>query len=260
MRYTKQKVLVIFTFLVVLMIYISLKIYRTEHFDSQVTHNYLAYYTVFCGARNNAAFNIPPVPSESNDCYYYTNNPELFESLKSTKWIPRRLDIQVSDDEIESCMAAKHIKACPHMYEDLKKYKYTCFQDSKLRVIDSLCKELIQKNMPQYSMILRQHLFLQPNIYNEFNESMKQPRYVKQKTQYEAYIQKQLQAGLSETTPQHIQCGYIVRDMTSPIIKRINETWYEHIQECGIQDQISFFFVKQLFPTSILGVDRTVYN
>jgi hypothetical protein len=30
-------------------------------------------------------------------------------------------------------------------------------------------------------------------------------------------------------------------------IKEINNTWYQHIQECGIQDQISFFFVKQLF-------------
>jgi hypothetical protein len=31
----------------------------------------------------------------------------------------------------------------------------------------------------------------------------------------------------------------------------INTTWYEHINECGIQDQISFFFIKQLFNNDI---------
>jgi protein gp37 len=31
-------------------------------------------------------------------------------------------------------------------------------------------------------------------------------------------------------------------------IRAIGEKWYEDIKEAGIQDQISFFFVKQLFP------------
>ena len=35
-------------------------------------------------------------------------------------------------------------------------------------------------------------------------------------------------------------------------INTINTTWYQHIKECGIQDQISFFFVKQLFNDSFL--------
>lgn len=30
-------------------------------------------------------------------------------------------------------------------------------------------------------------------------------------------------------------------------INEINTTWYQDIQECGIQDQLLFFFVKQLF-------------
>ena len=33
----------------------------------------------------------------------------------------------------------------------------------------------------------------------------------------------------------------------------LNNTWYKHIQECGIQCQISFFFVKQLFPDIIVS-------
>ena len=36
-------------------------------------------------------------------------------------------------------------------------------------------------------------------------------------------------------------------------INELNNTWYQHIEECGIQDQISFFFVKQLFNDDILS-------
>ena len=31
----------------------------------------------------------------------------------------------------------------------------------------------------------------------------------------------------------------------------INTMWYKHIQECGIQCQISFHFIKQLFDEYI---------
>ncbi len=39
--------------------------------------------------------------------------------------------------------------------------------------------------------------------------------------------------------------------MKHEIINELNNTWYKHILECGIQDQISFFFVKQLFEPFI---------
>jgi hypothetical protein len=43
----------------------------------------------------------------------------------------------------------------------------------------------------------------------------------------------------------------VIRNMKHEKIQKINNTWYNHIQECGIQDQISFFFVKQLFEGCI---------
>ena len=43
-------------------------------------------------------------------------------------------------------------------------------------------------------------------------------------------------------------------------INLINETWYAHIQECGIQDQISFFFVKQLFDAYIFPFTESQYK
>ena len=76
---------------------------------------------------------------------------------------------------------------------------------------------------------------------------MKQPRYLLESEKYKNYIKNQVKNGLSEITEHHCACGFLIRNMKHEKINEINNTWYQHIQECGIQDQISFFFVKQLF-------------
>ena len=67
-----------------------------------------------------------------------------------------------------------------------------------------------------------------------------------------SYIYGQIEKGLVEQEDKHCQCGLLLRNMKHPKISEINDTWYAHIQECGIQDQISFFFVKQEFKEYIL--------
>ena len=81
---------------------------------------------------------------------------------------------------------------------------------------------------------------------------MKQPRYLLESEKYKNYIKNQVKNGLSEITEHHCACGFLIRNMKHEKIIEINNTWYQHIQECGIQDQISFFFVKQLFNEYIL--------
>ena len=93
------------------------------------------------------------------------------------------------------------------------------------------------------------------NIWDEYNESMKQHRYILQNEKYKKYINKQINNGLSEITEYHYACGFLIRNMKHEKIIEINKTWYEHIQECGIQDQISFFFVKQLFNGHIYPLE-----
>jgi hypothetical protein len=73
-----------------------------------------------------------------------------------------------------------------------------------------------------------------------------------QEEQCKNYIQKQINIGLSEITENHSACGFLIRNMKPDKMIEINTKWYEHIQECGIQCQISFFFVKQLFNEYIL--------
>ena len=210
----------------------------------------LAFYTYFYGSNNNAAFCIPEIPSLKYKCYYYTNNITIIDNLKNTNWISIYDDKPINDNLIESCMVGKHIKSMPHEYSELKEYDYLCFLDSKLEKVnekfveDFIYKYFIKDN---YALLLRKHWFINNNIWNEYNECILQDRYRIESEKYINYITNQLKAGLSEITQNHCACGFLIRNMKHEKMIEINTTWYKHIQECGIQDQISFFFVKQLF-------------
>lgn len=214
----------------------------------------LAFYTCFYGSDNNSAFKIPDIPSLTHDCYYYTNNAKILNLIKKTKWIEIYDNKQVNDDPIESCMEAKHVKVLPHMYEELKHYEYLCFMDSKLgrineKFIEGIINDFfIEQN---FALLLREHWFIHNSVWDEYYESMKQNRYKCESDKYIKYINNQIDAGLKDNTINHCACGLLIRNMKHEKIVDINETWYDHIRECGIQDQISFFFVKQMFEGNV---------
>jgi len=215
----------------------------------------LAFYTYFYGSEKNNAFKIPEIPSLNYKCYYYTNNIKLLFLIQKTKWIPIYDNKPTNDDLIESNMVGKYIKACPHKFPHLKDYDYLCYLDSKLEhVNEKFVEEYIHKYFinDNYALMLRNHTFLKPNIWEEYNVSMEQKRYKLQSEAYLNYINSQVDSGLKTETPYHCQTGFLIRNMKHPQINNINETWLEHIRVCGIQCQISFFFVKQLFSEYIL--------
>lgn len=216
----------------------------------------LAFYTYFYGDDNNPACVIPMLPSSKYKCYYYTNNKRLLNKIEQTNWIGVYDDKQTIDNIIESCMVGKHIKTKPHEYAQLVEYDYLCFLDSKLQKVDEtfvehfITKYFIEQN---YALLLRKHPFVHGNVWNEYKESMLQKRYIIECEKYKTYINGQIKNGLSETTENHCACGFLIRNMKHEKTVDINNTWFSHIQECGIQDQISFFFVKQLFNDYILS-------
>jgi len=210
-----------------------------------------AFYTYFYGSDNNPAFTIPPVPSKKYKCYYYTNNQKMFEMLKNTEWIGVFDNIPTTDDLLESNMVGKRVKACPHHYQELNTYDYLCFFDSKVsNVTEESLENFANGSVP---FALREHCHVKGSVWDEFNLSIPQHRYKLQEDRYKTYINQQASNGLKLTTPIHFKCGVIMRNMKSPKTIEINNAWYDHINQCGIQDQISFFFVKQMFE-GFIGV------
>lgn len=223
----------------------------------------IAFYTYFYGSNDNPAFKIPAIPSFKYKCYYISNNKAILEQVCGTHWTPIFDKQPSADDLIESNMLGKRVKACPHRYKQLKCHDYLCFLDSKLDLVSETFVEdfIVEYFIKQdYALLLREHWFIHENVWGEFCESMKQTRYLLEKDKYIKYINAQVRNGLQEKTRHHCACGFLIRNMKHEKINLLNETWYEHIKECGIQDQISFFFVKQMFADCIHPFTEIPYS
>jgi len=224
-----------------------------ESFDEPMYK--LAFYTCFYGDDENDAFKIPPVPSGVYDCYYYTNNLKLSEQLKNTQWKCIYDETQkVSSNSVVSAMQSKYLKTSPDKISHIQKYDYLCYFDSKKQVSTSFVEKCIKEYFinENYALILKQHDFVNGNVWNEYTESQKQERYQQEKHKYLNYIFKQISNGLNDETTTHCQTSILLRNMKHPKIVEINDTWNKHVQECGIECQISFHFIKEMFKPYIL--------
>lgn len=224
-----------------------------------------AFYTYFYGSNIPDYFSIPEVPFINYNCYYFTNNINLFEELKHTKWIVVFDDIRTDDNTIESNFAGKKIKTCPELFPELSNYDYLCYFDGIYLNKEITCDEvkvnnenIIEKHInnffikQNYALLLHLHPFIKNNnIWEEFKESMLQYRYNIHIEEYTNYINSQINSGLKEQTEYHFMNGFLLRNMKHSKIHEINNSWYKNILLCGIQDQISFFFSKQPFSEYI---------
>ena len=223
----------------------------------------IVFYTYLIGNIENIKINIQPLPSKKYKGYYYTNNPKIFNALDSSDWTAVWVDKPLTNDPIDNCMYGKQFKLYPDKLPELNGYQYVCFVDSKIQKIsESWLEGTIQYFMIEQNqaLLLRQHPFVQPSVFDEYNESMKQDRYQLESEQYCTYIQNQLDKGLKPETEYHCACGLLIRDMAHEKTSRINRLWDKHIQECGIQDQISFFFVKQYFDDVIFAFPDSPFS
>ena len=223
----------------------------------------LAFYTCFYGASDNPAFVIQQPPSTKYKCYYFTNNLDMMRQLESTKWIGIHDAYNESEydssDQTTSCMRSKRVKVKPHAYPQLCSYNYTCYIDSKISnlnekfVEDFITYFFIERPQLDLAIILRQHWQIKQSVWEEYDLSMHQDRYKAESDRYVSYINKQIALGLKPVTDTHCACGILIRNMRHPKMTEIDDAWYAHIQECGIQDQISFFFVKQIYESNVLA-------
>lgn len=215
----------------------------------------IAFYTVFITSDFNKFIlyhrrvpNFTP-PSKVHDCYFYTNSVHIYESLKNTKWIPILLKYTVdttksNDHFCQDTMFAKHLKAMPHLYEELNKYEYTFYFDATVKKINV---EKVEE-LATHSLRFKINPDIKNGILNELHEAILQPRYAAEKERYELYIKEQILKGFAMKTDVHLVSTFILRKMNDPAVIQFNTVWYENIIKCGIECQIALFFVNQMFP------------
>ncbi|TPN84781.1 hypothetical protein [Aquimarina algicola] len=229
----------------------------------------IAFVTGYVGLKFSAP--IPKKPPHY-DGYFITNNKWVYNRLKLTNWTPIFIDNTIeklfyapSEDLVKTfkniknadkitkqyvfTTACKPLKLYPQKFIQ-KSYDYVVWFDNKFNINTKGTIQTIKNWDSKIAMMLHRHPFVN-NINGEFKESMYQERYIIDKESYLKYIEKNVSQGLSAEHHNHFQCGYLLYNMNHPDTMQIQETWHKHIKECGINDQISFNFVAQLFSEVI---------
>jgi hypothetical protein len=217
----------------------------------------LAYYTCFFGGDLNSSKLIPPRPSDTDDCYYFTNNKDIYNQLEGTPWIRVFMNsIPIHNDHVLDTTESKELRACPHRFEPLGSYEYLVWFDSKLQVFPEVvqrCISMLDKS--DQCVVLTKHSYSDryKTVWDEYNLAITYDKYRQQADRYKSYIESKIARGYSETLSVFYCGGFSIRKRCSKTIE-FNECWYKNIQECGIEDQISLHFVEQDFRSYILGL------
>ena len=208
----------------------------------------LAVISAYCGNTSNATFN--KIQIKSNYPHFFaSNNEEVLAMAVKANYIPIYLDLEISDCPILSCYQAKAPKVIPHTFKELKKYDYLFWKDDKISINTYRMPEFVRLlDKDNSCMAVRAHYFLFGNILFELTEAMHQERYRQQRHKYIEYITEEIRKG-GKLESQLYACGAILRNMRHPETIKVNELWWEHINRCGIEDQISFAFVAQRFDS-----------
>jgi len=214
----------------------------------------LAYYTCYFGGDHNYSKLIPPIPSVEYDCYYFTNNNDIYQKLENTLW--KRVfmsEIPIYNCDVKDNMSAKEIRVCPHRFDLLKNYTYLCWFDSKVQLYEDKVLETVQslENSGKI-MAFTKHVYSDTftSVWDEYNLAMVYDKYRTEQSRNVDYINNQLANGYSEHIDIHF-CSTVSLKKKSDKLIEFNELWYQHIMECGIECQISLSFVQQKYIDSI---------
>jgi hypothetical protein len=150
-------------------------------------------------------------------------------------------------------MSSKKIRCSPFEFSPLQNYDYICWFDNKLTVYSDKVENIIYKldNLDK-SIVFSKHPYSDKysTIWDEYNLAITYEKYAKEKEQYENYIIKNLKE--NKVFDSLFLCGGFRIMKNNDISKVFGIDWYENILECGIEDQISLYFVAQNYKEQLL--------
>lgn len=191
--------------------------------------------------------------SQNFPSYFFSNNTSTLKKALKRGWIP--IDYEPTtheDDPVLNNLDAKVYKVRPHLHPTLNRYEYIFFLDSKIRYNERALVNFLTTRTEKAMFMIAHMSRTRPFLQNEFNESMNQERYAKQRDQILRFISTHEDESTKEPDTFY-QMSMILRKNAHPNTKDIGELWHDMIRECGIQDQISFYFVQQKFD-HVIGV------
>lgn len=184
--------------------------------------------------------------------YFVSNNRRVLEITSHFGWRPIFLDVPIVANPVEAAQQAKIAKALPHLFPDLRKYRFLVYSDDKQRIHhDAIPGEIEMLTKANGALALKLSPHVSDNVLWEFTDTLMQNRYRTQAHRMLRYVLGQLEAGKSLDTDRMFMTGYGVRDLHNPAAIHLSEQWYDDILVCGIDCQLAFDFLAQNEPKII---------
>lgn len=235
----------------------NLSIILISNLRMDTLHNKkIAFYTVFYGGDNNWTNIVPPLPSTVHTCFFFTNNRNTFDRANQEKWTGVYVtNVPIYDDDNKDAFSAKELKTCPHHCELLEPFDYLCYFDCKTQVDEKKVLHIIEQldQSPQ-SVVFSKHPFDFHDVWDEYHLCLQFPKYAIEHERYKMYLEKYISRGFSQHIDTHYTTQFAIRKNNYKS-KEIGELWYYHIAECGIECQISFSIVQQLYKKDIMTIN-----
>ena len=194
-------------------------------------------------------------------CYFVTNNLHAAERARELGWIVAVDESRkISSDKSISTMQGKCAKTNPSDFFDLDEYDYLLWVDDKLNFSENMLikREICNLRKNRSLVSLRTHWNNDGNIWQELALSIKQIRYRKHLLSYLKYIDNKIEGGYSENGVMSA-CGVILRVNKNNHVNQMFTDWSDEIKSSGLlNDQISFFFVRQKYKDIISEMDYPI--
>ena len=250
----------------------------------------IVFVTVYTGAIDEprGADTIPPPPSHHNSIYF-SDNPTILQTARFAGWKTFKMSGSPVRSSYRNAMKAKVVKAVPHELMNFKEnYDYLVYFDSKIHLNYNYTKTLIctwletDFNIALLTTKHRQHF---QTVDDEFQEALKQTRYRMHGKRMKEYIfmrehehlmlqkkknrissvvdhpeGKDLKKNDDQSKRYVSETRFMIRSLKHPKIEMITNEWMKDIELCGIECQISFYFIEQKYRQYILQIDSTEYE
>lgn len=215
----------------------------------------LAFYTVFCGPSGHIADAVLRPPSEKFPCFFFSNNSATLSLARKRGWIAVDVSVECPpwNDDVISASQSKPFKAVPHRRPELADFDYTIYVDSKrsinVRGAGTALEKLVASGK---ALLVKQHPSRDIGVNREFDRAMTLPRYASQRRNIVTYVNDMLKRpGMSNDQP-NVWTTMVARNMRHPRCREVGDTWMQDIERCGIECQISAFFLQQTHADSVI--------
>jgi hypothetical protein len=197
----------------------------------------------------------------SENCYFFSNNPELKDEVENKGWSFIHVDMELSSDYLVSSLQSKYIKFLRFLrdYSQFKAYKQILYFDHKLSMKEEDVHKIVDvyNENPNYNIIIRGHELNRVGIFSEIEDSLKvdnmanEKRYSKNMEKTVEFVNKNIPDKQVADTIQICNTGMMLYTNYDEIMPLLDEVYDSCVSLQQPQCQIIWSVLSQKYKDKI---------